>query len=114
MFHTAYSIFTLYSHKVSILVANVYVYNLEERLLRESLLLCYKKLKSSKCFKRSEAALIEFYFYKIQCYLSRPSLNDFLYILEHFSCEEENECQFSLALYIHLEFRLARLEVVRN
>ena len=42
-----YSIFTLYSHKVSILEANVYVYNLEECLLRGLLLLCYKKLKSS-------------------------------------------------------------------
>ena len=46
VYHTAYSIFTLYSHKVSILVANVYVYNLEEWLLRGSLLPCYKKLKS--------------------------------------------------------------------
>ena len=29
-YHTAYSIFTLYSHKVSILVANVYFNNLDE------------------------------------------------------------------------------------
>ena len=36
VYHTAYSIFTLYSHKVSILVANVYVNNLEEWLLRGS------------------------------------------------------------------------------
>ena len=42
VYHTAYSIFTLYSHKVSILVANVYVYNLEEWLLRGKLLPCYK------------------------------------------------------------------------
>ena len=42
VYHTAYSIFTLYSHKISILVANVY--NLEEWLLRGSLLPCYKKL----------------------------------------------------------------------
>ena len=47
VYHTAYSIFTLYSHKVSIFVANVYVYNLEEWLLRGKLLPCYKKLKSS-------------------------------------------------------------------
>ena len=51
-----------YSHKVSILVANVYVYNLEEWLLRSD-----KKLKSSKFFKILEAASIELDFYKIQC-----------------------------------------------
>ena len=51
VYHTAYSIFTLYSHKVSILVANVYVYNLEEWLLGGSLLPCYKKLKS-RAFSR--------------------------------------------------------------
>ena len=34
VYHTANSIFILYSHKVSILVANNYVNNLEERLLR--------------------------------------------------------------------------------
>ena len=66
VYHTAYSIFTLYSHKVSILVANVYVYNLEEWLLRGSLLPCYKKLKNRTFFKRLEAASIEFEFYKIQ------------------------------------------------
>ena len=48
VYHTAYSIFTLYSHKVSILVANVYVYNLEEWLLRGSLLPCYKKQLAEK------------------------------------------------------------------
>ena len=64
---TVGSIFTLYSHKVSILVANVYVYNLKEWLLRGSLLPCYKKLKSSKFFKKLEAASIELDFYKIQC-----------------------------------------------
>ena len=67
VYHTAYSIFTLYSHKVFILVANVYVYNLEEWLLRGSLLPCYKKLKSRTFFKRLEAASVEFKFYKIQC-----------------------------------------------
>ena len=68
VYHTVYSIFTLYSHKVSILVANVYVNNLEEWLLRGSLLPCYKKLKSDTFFfKRLEAASIEFEFYKIQC-----------------------------------------------
>ena len=67
VYHTAYSKFTLYSHKVSILVANVYNNNLEERLLRGSLLPCYKKLKSGTFFKRLEAASIEFEFYKIQC-----------------------------------------------
>ena len=67
VYHTAYSIFTLYSHKVSILVANVYVYNLEEWLLRGSLLPCYNKLKSHTFSKRLEAASIEFKFYKIQC-----------------------------------------------
>ena len=36
---------THFSHMVSTLVANVYVNNLGERLLRESLLPCYKKLK---------------------------------------------------------------------
>ena len=70
VYHTAYSIFTLYSHKVSILVANVYFYNLEEWLLRGglrgSLLPCYKKLKIGTFFKRLEAASIEFEFYKIQ------------------------------------------------
>ena len=34
VYHTAFSIFTLYSHKVFISVENVYVYNLEEWLLR--------------------------------------------------------------------------------
>ena len=67
VYHTAYSIFTLYSDNVSIYVANVYVYNLEEKLLRGSLLPCYKKLKSHTFFKRLEAASIEFEFYKIQC-----------------------------------------------
>ena len=52
VYHTAYSIFTLYSHKVSIFIANVYVYNLEEWLLRGSLLPCYKKLKSGTFFSR--------------------------------------------------------------
>ena len=36
VYHTANSIFTLYSHKVSILVANIYVNNLEEWLLRDN------------------------------------------------------------------------------
>ena len=67
VYHTAYSIFTLYSHKVSILVANVYVNNLEEWLLWGSLLPCYKNLKSGPFFKRLEAASIEFKFYKMQC-----------------------------------------------
>ena len=56
VYHTANSIFTLYSHKVSIFVANVYVNNLEEWLLRGSLFPCYKKLKNSKFSKRLEAA----------------------------------------------------------
>ena len=60
VYHTANSIFTLYSHKVSILVANVYVNNLEEWLLRG-------KLKNCKFSKRLEAASIEFDFYQIQC-----------------------------------------------
>ena len=77
VYHIMYSIFTLYSHKVSSLVANVYVYNLEEQLLRGSLLPCYKKLKSSTFFKRLEAA--SFKFYKIQCKLSRPRLNAFFW-----------------------------------
>ena len=67
VYHTAYSIFALYSHKVSILVANVYVNNLEEWLLRGSLLSCCKKLESGTFFKRLEAVSIEFEFYKIQC-----------------------------------------------
>ena len=67
VYHTTNSIFTLYSHKVSILVANVYVNNLEEWLLRGSLLQCYKKLKNCKFTKRLEAASIEFDFYKVQC-----------------------------------------------
>ena len=67
VYHTANSIFTLYSHKVSISVANVYVNNLEEWLLRGLLLPCYKKLKSSKFFKKLEAASIEFDFNKFQC-----------------------------------------------
>ena len=58
VYHTANSIFTLYSHKVSILVANVYVNNLEEWLLRGLLLPCYKKLENSKISKRLEAASI--------------------------------------------------------
>ena len=58
-------IYTLYSLKVSILVANVYVYNLEKWLLRGSLIPCYKKLKSSTFFKRLEAASIEFEFLQI-------------------------------------------------
>ena len=64
VYHMAYSIFTLYSHKVSILV--VYVYNLEEWLLRGSFIPCYKKLKSSKFVKTLEVASIEIDFYKIQ------------------------------------------------
>ena len=55
-----------FSHKVSILVANVYVNSLEEWLLRGPLLPCYKKLKNSKLSKRLEAASIEFDFYKFQ------------------------------------------------
>ena len=35
---------------------------------------------------------------------SRPRLNAFLYVLEHFSCEEENERQIALALLNRLEF----------
>ena len=62
VYQTVYSLFTLYSHTVSILVANVKVYNLEEWMLRGSLFPCYKKLKSSKFFKRLEAASIEFDF----------------------------------------------------
>ena len=54
VYYTPNSIFTLYSHKVSIIVANVYVNNLEEWLLRGSLLPCYKKLKNSKFSKRLE------------------------------------------------------------
>ena len=60
----SYRVFYIYTlcHKVSILVANVYVYNLEEWLLRGKLLPCYKKLKSGTFFKRLEAASIEFEF----------------------------------------------------
>ena len=67
VYHTANSIFTLNSHKVSILVANVYVNSLEEWLLRGSLLPCYEKLKNFEFSKRLEAASIEFDFYKVQC-----------------------------------------------
>ena len=67
VYYIAYSIFTLYSHMVSILVANIYVNSLEVWLLRESLLPCYKKLKNSKRFKRLDAASIEFDFYKNHC-----------------------------------------------
>ena len=35
--------------------------------------------------------------------LSRSRLNAILYVLEHYSCEEENERQIPLALYIRLE-----------
>ena len=52
VYHTANSIFTLYSHKVSILVANLYVNNLEEWLLRGSLLPCYKKAEKQQFFTR--------------------------------------------------------------
>ena len=45
VYHTANSIFTLNSHNVSILVANISFNNLEEWLLRGYLLSCYKKLK---------------------------------------------------------------------
>ena len=65
--YTASSIFTLYSLKVSILVPNIYVNNLEERLLRGSLLPCYIKLKNCKFSKKLETASIEFDFYKFQC-----------------------------------------------
>ena len=66
---TAYSIFKLYSHKVSILVANVYVMvnNLEDWLLQGVLLPCYKKLKNSTVSKILEAALAEIDFHKIKC-----------------------------------------------
>ena len=65
--NSEHSIFTLYSHKVSILVANVYINNLEDWLLPGSLLPCYKKLKNCKFSTRLEAAFIEFDFYKFQC-----------------------------------------------
>ena len=48
----------LYKHMVSIFVADVYVYSLEEWLLRGSLLLCHKKLKYTKFSKRLEAAIV--------------------------------------------------------
>ena len=63
---TAYSIFTLSCHMVSILLANVYVNNIEEWLLRGSLLLCYKMLKNSKISKKLETGSIKCDFYKIQ------------------------------------------------
>ena len=49
-----------------VLVVNVYVYILEERLLRGSLLPCHKRLKNSyKIFSmRLEAAKSEWYFCK--------------------------------------------------
>ena len=67
VYHTAKSIFTLNSHKVSILVANVYVNNIEEWLLQGSLLPCYKKRKNCKFSKRLEAASNEVVFCKIHC-----------------------------------------------
>ena len=67
VYHTANSIFTLYSNKVSILVANFHVNNLEEWLLRGSLLPRYERLINCKFTKRLEAASIEFDFYKFQC-----------------------------------------------
>ena len=81
VYHTAYSIFTLYSHKVSVFVANIYVYNLEEWLLRGSLLPCYKRLKSSIFFKRLEAASIAFEFNNFNSVLSPTRLNAFFYDL---------------------------------
>ena len=58
--YCVFYIYTLYSHMVSILVANVYIYNLEEWLLQGSLLLCYKKLKSGTFFKTLETASIDY------------------------------------------------------
>ena len=57
--HSGISLFTLSSHMIPILVANVYVNNLEEWLLQGSLLLCCKKMKNSKISTRLEAASIE-------------------------------------------------------
>ena len=54
--------------------------------------------------KRLEAVSIDFDFYKIQYYLSWSRLNAILFVSEHFSWEEENERQISLALYIRLEY----------
>ena len=47
-----------------------------------------------------------FDFYKLKFWLSRFRLNLLLYVLEYFQCEEENESQILLALYIGLEFSL--------
>ena len=63
-----------------------------------------QKAENCKFSKRLEAASIEFDFYKVQCWLSRSCLNTFLYVLEHFSCNEENERTIPLALYIRLEY----------
>ena len=65
-----------------------------------------QKSKNSEFSKRLEAFSIDFDFYKIQYYLNRSRLNAILFVLEHFSREEENEWQISLALYIRLEYRL--------
>ena len=46
----------LNKYTITTLVANFYVYSLEERLLQQSLLPCYKKLKRVKFTKIVEAA----------------------------------------------------------
>ena len=63
-----------------------------------------QKVKNNKFSKILEAVSIEFVFYKILCLLSRSRLNAILFLLEHFSCEEENERQIPLVLYMRLEF----------
>ena len=100
VYHTAYSIFTLYSHKVSILVANVYVYNLDEWLLRGSLLPCYKKLKATLFSRDWRLPQLNLNFTKFS-----PSFKFIFVRFDHFSCKEENERQ-TLALYIRLVYSI--------
>ena len=55
-------LYTLTDHVLTILVANVYVDSLEKWLLRQLLLLCYKKLKNVKFTKRLQATTKGFQF----------------------------------------------------
>ena len=71
-------------HVVTILMVNVYVYSLEEWLLKHSRLPCDKKLKHVTFTKRLEAAIIK------ECSQRRSnSFKCILYVLQKPLCEEK-------------------------
>ena len=75
-------------------VANVYIYSLEELLLRGSLLPCHKMLKTAN-FPRDLRLL------QVNETLAKFAIRliTVLYILIFFTCKEENKRKISLVLY---------------